>query len=130
MCFFSAITLGVLQDAATQQMGSCCSAGMARSGSKLPWFRDPPQAAVQTEINTRLPAHLGAEFRNVGECPSRVSEKRMFEETIVETRTRRDSEKCIVQLTGAVTLLGRALLHQASPVRDCIRSCRNLLPHR
>ena len=69
------------------------------------WFRDPPQAAVQTEINTRLPAHLGAEFRNVGECPSRVSEKRMFEETIVETRTRRDSEKCIVQLTGAVTLL-------------------------
>ena len=28
-----------------------------------------------------------------------------FEETIVEQRSRRDSEKCIVQLTGAVTLL-------------------------
>ena len=69
------------------------------------WFRDPPRPAVQTETNVREPAHLGAEFRNVGECPSRVSEKRMFEETITETRTRKDSEKCIVKLTGAVTLL-------------------------
>ena len=69
------------------------------------WFRDPPKPAVATATNIREPAHLGAEFRNVGECPSRLSEKRMFEETITETRTRKDSEKCIVQLTGAVTLL-------------------------
>ena len=69
------------------------------------WFRDPPRPAVATATNVRQPVHLGAEFRNVGECPSRLSEKRMFEETITETRTRRDSEKCVVKLTAAVTLL-------------------------
>ena len=36
---------------------------------------------------------------------SRLSDKRIFEETIVEQRTRRDSDKCIVKLTGAVPLL-------------------------
>ena len=35
-------------------------------------------------------------------CPIRSLR---FEETIREQRSRRDSEKCIVQLTGAVTLL-------------------------
>ncbi|CAJ1349731.1 unnamed protein product [Effrenium voratum] len=69
------------------------------------WFRRPPVPAVKTQFNYRDPVHLGAEFKNVGECPSRLSEKRMFQETIVEQRGRRDSEKCIVQLTGAVTLL-------------------------
>eukprot|EP00434_Breviolum_minutum_P005970 symbB.v1.2.005264.t1/scaffold286.1/size306100/3 len=69
------------------------------------WFRQPPVPAVKTEFNFREPTHIGAAFPNLGACPSRTSSKRMFEETIVETRSRRDSEKCIVQLTGAVTLL-------------------------
>ena len=37
--------------------------------------------------------------------PSRLSDKRIFEEKIVEKRSRRDSDKCIVKLTGAVPLL-------------------------
>lgn len=69
------------------------------------WFRRPPVPAVRTEFNFRAPSHLGAEFRNVGACPPSDSPRRMFEEAIVEQRARRDSEKCIVQLTGAVTLL-------------------------
>ena len=103
----------------------------------------------------RAPVHLGAVFKNIGECPSRkfetgtsfkrhlqhstpfccrnsiinlgqkkwtlkvfhpghlefssrLSDKRFFEETIVEQRTRRDSEKCIVKLTGAVPLLAES----------------------
>lgn len=35
----------------------------------------------------------------------RLSDKRIFEEKIVEKRSRRDSDKCIVKLTGAVPLL-------------------------
>ena len=41
---------------------------------------------------------------------------RLFEETIVEQRARRDSEKCIVKLTGAVPLL-------AEP--NCIKHSRS-----
>ncbi|CAL1138472.1 unnamed protein product [Cladocopium goreaui] len=69
------------------------------------WFRRPPVPAVKTEFNFREPTHIGGTFANLGACPSRTSDKRMFEETIREQRSRRDSEKCIVQLTGAVTLL-------------------------
>lgn len=72
------------------------------------WFREPPTPANPTENNVRAPVHLGAVFKNVGECPSRLSDKRIFEETIVEQRTRRDSDKCIVKLTGAVPLLAES----------------------
>ncbi|CAK9066377.1 unnamed protein product [Durusdinium trenchii] len=78
------------------------------------WFRRPPIPAVKTPYNFREPIHLGAEFRNMGICPSRTSEKRMSQETLEEKRSRRDSEKCIVQLTGAVTLLAepQCIAHQ------------------
>ncbi|CAJ1349729.1 unnamed protein product [Effrenium voratum] len=69
------------------------------------WFREPPQPAIPTQYNMRAPVHLGAEFRNVGECPSRLSGLRIFEQAVVEQRSRKDSEKCIVKLTGAVPLL-------------------------
>ena len=44
------------------------------------WFREPPRPAVPTAHNVRAPAHLGARFKNIGECLSRLSGKRLFEE--------------------------------------------------
>eukprot|EP00440_Ansanella_granifera_P014452 gb/GFBE01015706.1/.p1 GENE.gb/GFBE01015706.1/~~gb/GFBE01015706.1/.p1 ORF type:complete len:2679 (+),score=463.31 gb/GFBE01015706.1/:1-8037(+) len=73
------------------------------------WYRIPPMPAVETASNVRQPVHLGAKFRKLGECPSRDSKKKMFEEVILEQRARRDSDNCIVKLTGAVTLLAEPM---------------------
>jgi len=95
------------------ESGRCCDAAdelelQRWNGSRwveASWFREPPTPANPTANNVRAPVHLGAVFKNVGECPSRLSDKRIFEEKIVEKRSRRDSDKCIVKLTGAVPLL-------------------------
>ena len=48
----------------------------------------------------------------------------MSQETLEEKRSRRDSEKCIVQLTGAVTLLAepQCIAHQRCGA-DCDGLC-------
>lgn len=69
------------------------------------WQRTPPQPAIATATNIRPVVDLGAHFLQTGPCPDRRSTRAMYEEIIEEKRNRRDSESCVVKLTGAVTLL-------------------------
>ncbi|CAK8998216.1 Uncharacterized protein SCF082_LOCUS5543 [Durusdinium trenchii] len=84
------------------------------------WFRRPPPPAVPTENNVRPPVHLGATFKNIGICPSRLSSKRIWEEALEEKRSRRDSETCIVKLTGAVPLLAEPGCIKHERCRDVV----------
>eukprot|EP00913_Durusdinium_trenchii_P034544 g32317.t1 len=77
------------------------------------WFRRPPPPAVPTENNVRPPVHLGATFKNIGICP-------IWEEALEEKRSRRDSETCIVKLTGAVPLLAEPGCIKHERCRDVV----------
>eukprot|EP00437_Effrenium_voratum_P023928 CAMPEP_0181398390 /NCGR_PEP_ID=MMETSP1110-20121109/1014_1 /TAXON_ID=174948 /ORGANISM="Symbiodinium sp., Strain CCMP421" /LENGTH=2547 /DNA_ID=CAMNT_0023520335 /DNA_START=24 /DNA_END=7667 /DNA_ORIENTATION=+ len=70
------------------------------------WIRDPPPAANPGERVQTERSHLGAQFKSLGECPPVLSDKRIELEVIEEWRTRRDSDNCLIQLTGATSLMG------------------------
>lgn len=68
------------------------------------WLREPP---VETNSNPKViteKSHLGAQFLNLGKCP-RVVATTIDQEQIEEERARRDSDNCVVQLTGATKLM-------------------------
>eukprot|EP00931_Biecheleriopsis_adriatica_P123985 TRINITY_DN9905_c0_g1_i2.p1 TRINITY_DN9905_c0_g1~~TRINITY_DN9905_c0_g1_i2.p1 ORF type:complete len:2023 (-),score=270.08 TRINITY_DN9905_c0_g1_i2:1163-7231(-) len=67
------------------------------------WIRDPPQPAIPMKGVITERTHLGAHFMSLGECPKLAT--RIQDEKIPETRARRDSDKCEVQLTGATSLM-------------------------
>eukprot|EP00931_Biecheleriopsis_adriatica_P025063 TRINITY_DN15489_c0_g1_i1.p1 TRINITY_DN15489_c0_g1~~TRINITY_DN15489_c0_g1_i1.p1 ORF type:complete len:2718 (-),score=458.01 TRINITY_DN15489_c0_g1_i1:101-8230(-) len=73
------------------------------------WYRTPPQPAVVTQHNLREPTNLGARFVSLGKCPPLDTQKEMWNEIIEEKRARKDSDNCIVKLTGAITLLAEPL---------------------
>ena len=70
------------------------------------WIRDPPPAAAPGERVQTERTHLGAQFKSLGECPPVLSDKRIELETLDEWRNRRESDNCVIQLTGATSLMG------------------------
>ncbi|CAE8682284.1 unnamed protein product [Polarella glacialis] len=72
------------------------------------WLITPPTTANVAKNQITSNTHPGAAFVMMGKCPSTISSFAIYEEQPVETRTRRDSETCEIQLTGATTLMSSA----------------------
>jgi len=66
------------------------------------WRHEPPPAAPEDF------RYLGADFRMMGQCPPDSYEDPIYMSRIWEQRARKDSDNCIVPLTGAIALLGKS----------------------
>ncbi|CAE8657922.1 unnamed protein product, partial [Polarella glacialis] len=69
-----------------------------KGGTRVPGFT-PTSASKEQQ-------HIGAVFKLLGRCPYVESASDYSSALVEEKRGRRDSDKCVIQLTGATTLLG------------------------